>query len=82
MYCSEKHWRRENLCIRRLDGEWFIKEALEKVLFDVMTKHNGNAVLVELRPSRTADHLENVGDGVVNVAVLFAIEKLGPYRKQ
>ena len=46
-----------------------------------MTKHNGNAVLVELRAARATDHLENVGDGVVNVASLFAIEELSPYKK-
>ena len=61
---------------RRLDWEGRVEEAEVEVLLALLHQHDRLALGVELRPARSAHHLQHVGDGKVHVGALASVVEL------
>mmetsp|Transcript_35800 Transcript_35800/g.83557 ORF Transcript_35800/g.83557 Transcript_35800/m.83557 type:complete len:278 (-) Transcript_35800:4673-5506(-) len=60
----------------RLDREGLVEELAVEELLRRMAEQHAFAIVIDQRAARAADHLQDVGDGVVGVPVLRAVEEL------
>mmetsp|Transcript_15351 Transcript_15351/g.26133 ORF Transcript_15351/g.26133 Transcript_15351/m.26133 type:complete len:396 (-) Transcript_15351:1333-2520(-) len=63
-----------------LDGERLVEKLAVEGLLGRVAEEHALARVVDERPTRASDHLQDVGDGVVGVAVLGAVVELGVHQ--
>jgi len=62
-----------------LDWERFVEEPLVEGLFYVVDEENSHSLVVVLRTSSTSNHLQDVCDWHINIALLLAVKNLGAF---
>lgn len=70
---------RQNIEQTRLNREWLVEELLVERFFHVVHQDNCYARIVELWSTCSTNHLQNVGDGHIDVPFEFSIVILGSF---